>query len=71
MPKRRRTILAVILIELLLAAGWYYLAGIAQSPEAARTIGETMGMAMGVILGLSPLLYLIARKNDLKDAERN
>ena len=65
MSKRRRTILGIIIIELLLACGWYYLASLAQTPEAARRIGETMGMVMGVILGLSPLLYLMARGNDL------
>jgi hypothetical protein len=70
MSKRKRTILAIIFIELMFAAGWFYLASLAQTPESARRIGEAMGLVMGILLGLSPLLYLIARRNDLKDAER-
>ena len=30
-------------------------------------IGQTMGTAMGVIAGLAIPLYLLARRNDLKD----
>jgi len=70
MSKRKRTLIGIVVIELLLAGLWLYLTGLAQSPEAARRIGETMGMVMGVILGLSPLLYLMARRNDLKDAQQ-
>ena len=75
MSKRKRTLLAIIVIELLLAGLWYYLQmEAATSPnataESSRVIGQVMGGAMGLILGLSPLLYLMARRNDLKDAER-
>ena len=42
MSKRKRTIITLIVVELLLAA-------------------------MGIVLALSPLLYLMARKNDLKE----
>jgi hypothetical protein len=76
--KRKRTIFAIILVELLLAGGWYYLhTQLASSPnataESAKVIGQTMGGAMGLILGLAPLLYLMARRNDLKaeQAARN
>jgi len=76
MSKRKRTIFAIIFIELFLAGLWYYLhAQLAQSPnataESAATIGRTMGGAMGLILGLSPLLYLMARRNDLKARDRS
>lgn len=40
------------------------------SADSAEVIGRTMGGAMGLILGLAPLLYLLARSNDRKDAER-
>ena len=75
MTKRKRTIIAVVLIELMLAALWYYLHQMAVTspsaqPGAAVTIGRTMGAVMGVILALSPFLYLMARANDRRDAER-
>jgi len=75
MSKRKRTIIAIIVIELLLAGLWYYLHNeLAMSESAtkdsAEVLGRTMGGAMGLILGLSPLLYLLARSNDRKDAEK-
>ena len=75
MSKRRRTVIGIILVELLLAGLWYYLhtraaGGPDANPEFAVRLGETMGTAMGLVLGLSPALYLLARRNDRKDAER-
>jgi hypothetical protein len=75
MTRVKRTILAVVLLELILAGLWWYLADRAatspnSSPDAARTIGETMGTVMGAVLGLSPLLYLMARSNDRKAAAK-
>ena len=75
MSRARRTILMLALIELLLAGLWLYLAHLAAtstgaSPDAPRVIGQTMGAAMGVILGLSPFLYLLARSNDRKAAAK-
>ena len=75
MSKRRRTLIGIVFIELLLAGLWYYLhmqavtsgTWTADSPER---IGRVMGTAMGAILGLAPLLYLLARRNDLRDAQR-
>ena len=32
--------------------------------DSARVIGEVFGGAMGLVLALSPLLYLMARNND-------
>ena len=54
---------------LLLAGGWIWLHGLAMtSPRAAgdsaRVIGDVFGGAMGLVLALSPLLYLMARHND-------
>ncbi len=75
MTRTRRTILAVVLLELILAGLWWYLADMAatspaSSPDSGRVIGQTMGTVMGVVLGLSPLLYLLARSNDRKAAAK-
>lgn len=75
MTRAKRTILALVLIELILAGLWFYLAGMASSspgasPDSGRVIGETMGTVMGVLLGLSPFLYLLARSNDRKAAAK-
>lgn len=70
-----RTIALIVVLEACLAGLWVYLANLAAtshgaSPEAGRVIGRTMGAAIGVILGLSPLLYLLARSNDREAAAR-
>ena len=75
MSRRTRTLTVVAVIELLLAGGWFWLARMAAAnpqstdPNAQEVIGQTMGTAMGVIAGLAPALYLLARKND-RDAAR-
>lgn len=73
MSKRKRVVLTIILGELLLGGLWYYLNDMAvNSPNATaastRVIGEMLGMAMGALLGLGLLLFLIARKNDMDAA---
>ncbi|HEX8449573.1 MAG TPA: hypothetical protein VF652_08280 [Allosphingosinicella sp.] len=69
MTRTKRTILALVLLELLLAGLWYYLASMPNSnPESGEVIGRTMGTVMGVVLGLSPVLFLLARSNDRKAA---
>jgi hypothetical protein len=75
MSRATRTIVLVVLIEICLAGLWVYLANLAAtshnaSPDAAHVIGRAMGGAMGVILGLSPFLYLLARSNDRKAAAK-
>jgi hypothetical protein len=71
MTRTKRTILALVLLELLLAGLWYYLASApGGNPESGRVIGQTMGTVMGAVLGLSPLLYLLARSNDRKAAAK-
>jgi hypothetical protein len=71
MTKRRRTIIVLVLIELLLAGGWFWLHTMAlSSPRASadstRVIGQVFGAAMGIVLALAPFLYMFARRNDLK-----
>ncbi|HEY0130045.1 MAG TPA: hypothetical protein VGB57_01480 [Allosphingosinicella sp.] len=73
MTRTRRTILALVALELMLAGLWFYLANMAAtspgaSADSGRVIGQTMGTVMGAVLGLSPLLYLLARSNDRKAA---
>ena len=75
MSKRKRTIIGIIVIEFLLAGGWIWMHGIASTSsyatsESTRVIGEVFGGAMGLILGLSPLLYMMARRNDRQAAMR-
>ena len=69
MSKWKRTIIGIVVIELLLAGGWVWLHNLAMtSPQASadstRVIGQVFGGAMGILLALSPLLYLVARRND-------
>lgn len=66
MSRRRRVIVAVIVLEVILGFGWIWLSHSAgnANPDATRAIGEVFGMAMGILLGISPLLYLFARSND-------
>ena len=70
MSKKARTLLAIALVELLLAAIWFYLISLGAShpervaPEFQRTVGSTMGAAMGAFLGLGFILYLLAAKRD-------
>jgi hypothetical protein len=71
MTRAKRTILALVVLELLLAGLWYYLARApGAGPDTGRVLGQTIGAAMGVILGLSPVLYLLARNNDRKAAAK-
>jgi len=73
MSRRRRTLIAIAAIELLLAGGWIWLHSMAlNSPDASRdstrVIGELFGGTMALLLTLSPLLYLLAPKNDTRAA---
>lgn len=70
MSYRKRAILGIVLVELLLAGIWYYLANLgATSPERVtpdfqHTLGSTIGGVMGALLGVGLILYLIAAKRD-------
>ena len=72
MSRRKRVIIAVIVLEVLFGLGWVWLSHSAgyTKPEAQRAIGEVFGMAMGILLGISPLLYLFARSNDRRAEQR-
>jgi hypothetical protein len=70
MSRKKRTLYAILLVELLLAGIWYYLANLGATqpdrvtPEFQSTLGSTMGMAMGAFLGLGFILYMMAAKRD-------
>ena len=71
MTRAKRTILALLSLEFILAGMWLYFANaLGANPESGRVIGQTMGTVMGVVLGLSPMLYLLARSNDRKAAAK-
>lgn len=75
MSRRKRTVIALIVIELLFAGAWIWFHNLAMTspnarPESAAVIGQVFGGAMGLILALSPLLYLFARSNDRRQAAR-
>lgn len=70
MTYKMRTILAIVVVEILLAGIWLYLANMGRTqpdrvtPNFQQTLGSTMGMAMGALLGLGILLFFIAAKRD-------
>lgn len=73
MPKVKRMIVGVGILELLLAGGWIWLYGLAAaspqaSAESTRVIGEAFGTAMALVLVLTPLLYLVMRKSERRRA---
>ena len=70
MTYKTRTLLGIALVELLLAGIWFYLANLgATNPDRVQSgfqqnLGSTMGGAMGALLGLGLVLFLIAAKRD-------
>ena len=70
--KKARLVLVLIVVEALLAGLWWYLASYgAANPgnvtaDFQQTLGQTMGMAMGGLLGLGVLLFFVAARNDRK-----
>ncbi|MFB9978423.1 hypothetical protein ACFSQQ_17815 [Mesorhizobium kowhaii] len=75
MSKKVRLILAMVIIEAVLAGIWWYLArfGIANpdrvTADFQAVVGQTMGMAMGGLLGLGFILFFVAARNDRKAAQ--
>lgn len=72
MSKKERLILAMVVVEAALAGLWWYLAsyGMANSDRVTadfqQVIGQTMGMAMGGVLGLGVILFFVAARSDRK-----
>jgi hypothetical protein len=75
MSKKARLILVMFIIEAALAGLWWYLAryGMANpdrvTADFQQIVGQTMGMAMGALLGLGIILFFVAARNDRKAAQ--
>ncbi|TPJ26953.1 hypothetical protein [Mesorhizobium sp. B2-7-2] len=75
MSKKARVILAAVVVEAFLAGTWWYLArfGLANpdrvTADFQQVVGQTMGMAMGGLLGLSVILFFVAARNDRKTSK--
>ncbi|MFA6157029.1 hypothetical protein [Mesorhizobium sp.] len=75
MSKKARLILAIVILEAVLAGIWWYLAhfGMANpdrvTSDFQTVVGQTMGMAMGGLLGLGVVLFFVAARNDRKDVQ--
>ena len=74
MSKKLRLVLAMLLVEACLGGLWWYMAGYGManpdrvSPDFQQVIGQTMGGAMGALLGFGVLLFFIAARNDRRRA---
>ena len=72
MSKKARVILVMIIIEAALAGIWWYLARYGMTDPDRVTadfqavVGQTMGMAMGGLLGIGFILFFVAARNDRK-----
>ncbi|MCW4462240.1 hypothetical protein OK349_11030 [Sphingomonas sp. BT-65] len=75
MSKKARLILVMVIIEAALAGIWWYLARYGMANPARVTsdfqavLGQTMGMAMGGLLGVVIILFFVAARNDRKAAQ--
>jgi hypothetical protein len=74
MSRKARLIVAAVVIEAGLAVLWWQMARFGAenpdrvAPEFQQTIGQTMGTAMGGLLGLCVILFFVAARNDRKAA---
>ncbi|MBZ9743307.1 MULTISPECIES: hypothetical protein [unclassified Mesorhizobium] len=72
MSKKARVILVMVIVEAALAGIWLWLAryGMANpdrvTADFQAVVGQTMGMAMGGLLGIGLILFLAAARNDRK-----
>ncbi|OBQ74788.1 hypothetical protein [Mesorhizobium erdmanii] len=72
MSKKTRLILTMVVMEAALASIWWYLAryGLDNpdrvTPDFQAIVGQTMGMAMGALLGVGVVLLFFAAGKDRK-----
>jgi hypothetical protein len=75
MSKKARPILVMVIIEAVLAGIWWYLARFGKAnpdrvtADFQAVVGQTMGMAMGGLLGIGFILFFVAARNDRKAAQ--
>ena len=86
MARKKRVIITFFILELLLGGLWYWLSLSRQygssgpgrierstdpaTAEAVGTIGSVMGTAMGALIGIFFIAYLLAAKADREAAAR-
>lgn len=70
MNRKMRVVLVLVMLEILLAGGWWMMARFgAENPDRItadfqETVGQTMGAAMGALAGFGVLMFFIAARND-------
>lgn len=75
MSRKARVLIVLAIIEAALAGIWWYLAryGMANpdrvTSDFQAVVGQTMGMAMGGLLGIGFILFFVAARNDRKAAQ--
>ena len=75
MSRKARVLIVLVIIEAFLAGIWWYLAryGMANpdrvTSDFQAVVGQTMGMAMGGLLGIGFMLFFVAARNDRKAAQ--
>ncbi|GLS38431.1 hypothetical protein GCM10010869_40260 [Mesorhizobium tianshanense] len=75
MSRKERVILVTVIVEAALAGFWWYLAsyGMANpdhvTADFQQVVGQTMGTAMGALLGVGIILFFVAARNDRKALE--
>jgi len=75
MSKKARLIVTMVIIEAALAGIWWYLARFGMTnpdrvtPDFQAVVGQTMGMAMGGLLGIGFIMFFVAARNDRKAAK--
>ena len=76
MSYKARVLITMVIVEAALAGIWWYLAryGMANPDRVTGdfqvVVGQTLGMAMGGLLGLGFILFIAAARNDRKAAQK-
>ncbi len=74
MARSKRILITLVVLELALAAGWFYLASLARSGaapdpvEAQARIGEVFGGVMGGLAAFMGFAYVLASRKE-REAE--
>ena len=76
MSYKARVLITMVIVEAALAGIWWYLAryGMANPDRVTAdfqgVVGQTMGTAMGGLLGLGFILFIAAARSDRKAAQQ-
>ena len=72
MSRKARLVILIIVVEIMAAGAWWYLARFGLENPGRVTadyqtrVGQTMGAVMGGLIGFGVLLFFIAAHNDRK-----